>query len=139
MVVTRRVVTVEVAGQLGEGGLDDAVAGGPERDALLADELGADQPADQGEPTPEDDPGPPLGFDPVEGVPPVAERAEVEGVDAALMPGPDGEGLDAERAAQRFVLVLRVAEDEHLVAEVHHQGREVLGVGWTCRRRACRR
>ena len=58
-----------------------------------------------------------------------SQGAEVEGVDAGAHAWSDGEGLDAERAAQRFVLVLRVAEDEHLVAEVHHQGGEVLGVG----------
>ena len=57
----------------------------------------------------------------------MAERPHVQRVDPRRHPGPDRERLDAERAAQRLVLVLDVAGDQGAVAERHHPGAEALG------------
>src|SRR3546814_2493895 len=60
-------------------------------------------------------------------LPPVAERPHRQRVDPGPEAGGDDEGLDTERAAQRFVLVLDVAGDQGAVAERHHPGAEPLG------------
>ena len=62
-------------------------------------------------------------------VPAVAEGPEGERVDPGRQPGADGERLHPERAAQLFVLVLGVAQDQGAVAEVHHPQQERLHGG----------
>ena len=91
--------------------------------------LGADQAADEGEPASEHDRAAALGLGGVEVGPAVAQRSEVERVDAGGQPVADRERFDPERAAQLFVLVLRVTEDQHPVAEVEHPQDERLGGG----------
>ena len=60
-------------------------------------------------------------------LPAVAERAHGQRVDPGGQAGADDERLDTERAAQRLVLVLGVAQDQGAVAEGHHPGAERLG------------
>ncbi|MDN5797964.1 MAG: hypothetical protein L0H79_19770 [Intrasporangium sp.] len=117
---------VGVAGEVGEGGLDDDLVGGPERDPGVAEALAADVAADQGEPAGEDHRGPGLCGRGVEVLPALAEGAEREGVDPGGQAVADGEGLDAEGVAELLVLVLGVAEDEGAVAELHHPQHERL-------------
>ena len=103
---------------------------GPERDRGGADALGADQAADEGEPAAEDDRGPALGRLRGPGCPsrwPSGPNAS--GLIRAGRPGPIANGLHAEEPAQRFVLVLGVAQDQGAVAEVHHPQDERLGGG----------
>ncbi len=122
-------VAVGVAGEHLEGGVDDDFLAGPERHRQGADLLGADQAADQGGPAGEDDLGPFLRLGGVEVFPAEFEGAELERVD------PGGEALadrdrgDPDRPAQRFVLVLDVAEDERFVAEAEHAQQERLDGG----------
>ena len=107
----------------------DGLLGRTERDGTVADLLGADQAAEQGEPAGEHDRRAALDFGCVERVPACAEGSERERVDPGRQALADRDRLDAEGSAQGFVLVLGVAQDEGPVAEAHHPQAERLDRG----------
>ena len=91
--------------------------------------LRADQATDQHQPAGEHDGLAAAGLGSVELLPAVAERAEGQWVDSGGESVADDERLHAQRAAQRLVLVLGVAEDEGAVAVGQHAQREGLDCG----------
>jgi hypothetical protein len=83
--------SVGVPGQVLQGGLDDDLVGGPERDPSLSDALAADEAADQGQPATEHDRGAPLGLGCGQVLPSRPERAEGQWVDPGGQAVPDRE------------------------------------------------
>ena len=122
-------VAVAVPGQVGKCGLDDSFLDRAEGHASLADALRADQSADQREPPGEDNRSATFGLCSGQVSPPVSEGSERERVDPGGESVADGDGWDAERPAQRFILVLGIAGDQHSIAEGHQPGCQGLDRG----------
>ena len=122
-------VAAGIAGEVLQRGLDHDLIGGSERHPPVAEALAADQPTDQGQPAAEHNRGPAPRFGRTEPVPADAEGPEGQRVDPGRQPGPDGERFHPERAAQLFVLILGVAQDQGTVAEVHHPQQQRLHRG----------
>ena len=118
---------VGVAGEGAEGLVDHARLGGPVGHVDVADLLRPDQTAHQRAPAAEHDGRPRSRFGSGEVLPPVDQRPEVQRVDPRVQALADGDRFDTEPVAQALVLVLDVAQDEGLVAEVGHAQHERLG------------
>jgi hypothetical protein len=122
-------VAAGIAGQVLQGGLDHDLAGGSERHPQVAEALAADQPTDQGQPAAEHNRGPLLRLRRREPVPADAEGPKGQRVDPGRQPVPDRKRFHPERAAQLLVLILRVAQDQGPVTEVHHPQQQRLHRG----------
>jgi hypothetical protein len=126
-------VTVAVAGEVLQCGLDDDLVAGSEREPVFPDPLTATSPRTSVSQRPST----------------IAARFSASSASSRSQPSPRGpnasalmrvgrwpnpERLHAEGAAQQLILILRIAEDECAVAEVHHPQQQRLRLR-TCRGR----